>query len=58
MVKLSKELSGVTLGYDKLGSRLDTKSLTADKNLELKNFEYAKPTLAEIWSALVIDGNL
>ena len=57
MVKFSKELSGVTLEYDKFGSCLDTKSLTADKNLELKNFEYAGPTLAEIWSALVIDGN-
>ena len=32
-------------------------ALTVDKNLELKNFEYAGRTLAEIWSGLVINGN-
>ena len=31
--------------------------MTVDKDLELKNFEYAGRTLAEIWSGLVINGN-
>ena len=31
--------------------------MTVDKDLELKHFEYAGCTLAEIWSGLVIDGN-
>ena len=57
MVKLSKELSGVILEHDKFGSNLDAKGVTFDKDLELKNFEYAGHTLAEIWSGLVIDGN-
>ena len=58
MVKLSKELSGVIPEHDKFGSHLAAKGVTVDKDLELKNFEYAGHTLAEIWSALVIDGNL
>ena len=57
MVKLSKELSGVILEHDKFGSHLDAKGVTVDKDLELKNFEYAGRTLAEIWSGLVIDEN-
>ena len=57
MVKLSKELSGVILEHDKFGSHLDAKGVTVDKDLELKNFEYAGRTLTEIWSGLVIDGN-
>ena len=52
MIKLSKEFSGVIFG-----SHLDAKGVTVDKNLELKNFEYAGRTLAEIWPGLVIDGN-
>ena len=31
--------------------------MTVDKDLELKNFEYAGRTLAKILSDLVIDGN-
>ena len=31
--------------------------MTVDKDLELKNFEYARCRSAEIWSGLVIDGN-
>ena len=57
MVKLRKELSGVILEHDKFGSHLDAKCVTVDKDLELKNFEYAGRTLAEIRSGLVIDGN-
>ena len=48
MVKLSKELCGVILEHDKFGSHLDAKGVTVDKDLELKNFEYAGRTLAEI----------
>ena len=33
------------------------KGATADKDLELKNFEYAGRTLTKICSGLVIDGN-
>ena len=58
MVKLNKEFSGVILENDKFGSHLDAKGVTVDKDLELKNFEYAGRTLTETWSGLVIDGNL
>ena len=57
MVKHSKELNGIILEHDKFGSHLDAKGVAVDKYLELKNFEYAGRTLAEIWSGLVIDGN-
>ena len=57
IVKLSKQLSSVILEHDKFGSHLDAKGVTVDKDLELKNVEYAGRTLAEIWSGLVIDGN-
>ena len=57
MVKHSKELSGVILEHDKFGSHLDAKGVAVDKDLQLKNFEYAGRTLGEIWSGLVIDGN-
>ena len=57
MVKLSKELGGVILEHDKFGSHLDSTGVTIDKDLELKNFQFAGRTLAEIWSRLVIDGN-
>ena len=33
------------------------KCVTVDKDLDLKNFEYAGRTLDKIWSSLVIDGN-
>ena len=45
MVKLSKELSGVILEHDKFRSHLDAKGVTVDKDLELKNFEYARSHL-------------
>ena len=43
MVKL-KEQSGVILEHDKSGSHLDAKIVTVDKDLTLKNFEYAGRT--------------
>ena len=58
MVKLSTELSGVTFEHDKFRRHLDAKGVTVDKDLELKNFEYAERKLVVIWSGLVIDGNL
>ena len=57
MVKLSKELGGVILEHDTFGSHLDSNGVTIDKDLELKNFQFAGRTLVEIWSRLVIDGN-
>ena len=57
MVKLNKEMSGVILEHDKFGTHLDAKGMTVDKDLELKNFEYAGRTLAKIWSGLMLDGN-
>ena len=48
MVKLRKKLSGVILEHNKFESHLDPKGVTVDKDLELKNFEYAGRTLAEI----------
>ena len=48
----------VSIGeHDKFGSLLHAKGVTVDKDLELKNFEYAGCALVEIWSGLVIDGN-
>ena len=44
MVKLSKKLSGVILEHHKSGSHLDAKIVTVDKDLTLKNFEYAGRT--------------
>ena len=57
MVKLSKELTGGILERDKFGSHFNAKGVTVEKDFELKNFEYAGRTLAEIWSGLMIDGN-
>ena len=58
MVELSKELSDTILKHDKVESHLDAKGVMVDKDLELKNFDYTRRTLAEIWSGFVIDGNL
>ena len=57
IVKLSKALSGVILKRDKYGSHLGTKALMVDKDLELKNFQFAIRTLNNLWLGLVIDGN-
>ena len=51
------ETSGVILKLGKFGSHLDAKGVTVDKDLELKNFEYAGRIPAEIWSDLTIAGN-
>ena len=48
---------GVILKHFKLGSHLNAKDVAVNKDLELKNFEYAGRTLAEIWYGLVVDEN-
>lgn len=55
MAPLSSQLSGVILKHDACDSHLDGRGRTMDQELELKNFENAGVTLAEIWSKLVID---
>lgn len=55
MAPLSNELSGVLLPHDYYGTHLDGSNETRDEELELKNFEYAGNTLAQIWSNVVID---
>ena len=54
MVKLNKELSGAILDHDEFGMHIDTKGMT---DLDLKNFNFAGLTFAEIWLGFVMDGN-
>lgn len=54
MAPLSHELAGLILLHDHYGSHLDS-LVTTDEKLELKNFEYAAETLAEVWSNMIID---
>ena len=56
MFHLSKELTGVLLPYDTYGSHLDNAGKTIDLEMEIRNFEAAGTTLANIWGDLVIDG--
>lgn len=56
MAPLSRELAGLILTHNKFGDHLDKSSKTIDESLEIKNFEYAGQTLAEVWSRVVIDG--
>lgn len=55
MSSLSRQLSGVILKHDHFGSHLDNSGRTTDVELEIKNFEHAGETLAEIWNELCID---
>ena len=57
MAPLSKEVAGVILNHEHFGTHLDSQGNTIDAELELKNFEHAGKVLAEIWSALVVDGH-
>ena len=43
--------------HETYGSHLNNNGQTIDKELELKNFEAAGNTLADIWRNLVIDGH-
>ncbi|KAJ8682384.1 hypothetical protein QAD02_018176 [Eretmocerus hayati] len=55
MAPLSRELAGVILPHDHFGSHMDGSKRTIDEDLELKNFESAGQTLAQIWSDVSID---
>lgn len=55
MAPLSKQLTGVVQPHDKYGTHLYTKGKTSNPKLELKNFQAAGETLADLWSELVID---
>ncbi|GBP04546.1 hypothetical protein EVAR_3908_1 [Eumeta japonica] len=57
MAPLSRELATVVLPYEHYGSHLDSQGKAIDSYLELKNFQHASETLAEIWSQMVIDGH-
>lgn len=57
MAPLSQELAGVILPHDTFGTHLDSKGSTVDLNLEKDNFKRAGEVLAEIWSAVTIDGH-
>lgn len=56
MAPLSRQLSGVILPYEHYGTHLDANGKTVDVELEIKNFEHAGQTLADIFSNTVIDG--
>ena len=55
MAPLSRELAGVILDHESYGKHLDASGKTVDPELEVKNFEKAGETLAEIWNRVVID---
>ncbi|KAJ8896472.1 hypothetical protein PR048_001816, partial [Dryococelus australis] len=57
MAPLSRELTGVVLPHDSFGTHLDSNSRTVDVSLEKDNFKKAGEILAEIWSAVCIDGH-
>ena len=53
---LSRELCGVVLPHEHYGSHLNAAGETIDEELEVRNFQFAGESLAEIWSGLMIDG--
>lgn len=57
MAPLSRDLAGVVLDHEVLGTHLNEKGETIDLELEKKNFAHAGEVLAEIWSNTVIDGH-
>ena len=56
MAPLSRDLAGLVLPHDHYGSHLNASGKTIDAELELKNFQKAGETLAEVWSSNTIDG--
>lgn len=56
MAPLSRELSGLILQHDYYGTHLNNAGITVDQELEVKNFEFAGKTLAEVWNNVVVDG--
>lgn len=57
MAPLSRDLAGLVIDHQKLGTHLNHKAETIDEELEKKNFAAAGKLLAEIWSETVIDGH-
>jgi hypothetical protein len=55
MAPLSRDLSGIILPHDTYGSHLSDSGKTVDPVLELKNFQKAGESLADVWSTMVID---
>ena len=55
MAPLSKELAGLILPHDKMGSHLDGQGCTINVELEKDNFKFAGETLAEVWSQITFD---
>ena len=55
MAPLSKELSGLILPHDSVGSHLDDSGKTIAEDLEKQHFIKAGEILAEVWSNTVID---
>ncbi|KAG5860711.1 hypothetical protein JTB14_029385, partial [Gonioctena quinquepunctata] len=56
MAPLSRELAGLILPHDHLGSHLDDRGVTINEHLERSNFEFAGNVLAEVWSSMEIYG--
>jgi len=56
MSELSKELSGLIIPHDYFGSHLNGSGITIDKELELRNFEFAGRVLAETWNGHTYNG--
>ncbi|XP_054746672.1 uncharacterized protein LOC129251332 isoform X2 [Anastrepha obliqua] len=57
MAPLSRELTGVVLPHDSFGTHLDSSGRILGESLEKDNFRKAGDILAEIWSAVCIDGH-
>lgn len=56
MYHLSQALTGVILDHEKMGNHLHN-GKTIDDEMELKNFQAAGESLAQIWNQLVIDND-
>lgn len=57
MVPLSRKLTGIVLPHESFGTHLDFSGRIVDVSLEKDNLKKAVDILAEIWSALCIDGH-
>lgn len=54
MAPLSRALSWIVIPHDHYGNHLYNNGNTLDTDLEMKNFQYAGETFAEIWSDMKI----
>lgn len=55
MAPLSRDLAGLIINHQQLGTHLNERGETIDAEVEKKNFEAAGKFLAEIWSETIID---